>query len=213
MPPPPIPTSPSDNVSSGGGKLRKENPAARSRSGSLQHTSSNSNGDSIQALKTRQTSPVPDRGRRSSSVQSPNSRNNNTKSRVVSTPLAIRPGSSKGDASQSPTRGRLRRSWLPGGRSRSNSMDVSNTNTSTAWVLSDDTQAEYNASFLKNGEKVSDVALPSNPGFRVNICARLGSGTMERKRSCACLPLPQGQWLRAVVQGSRIHNQFVLGFQ
>jgi hypothetical protein len=102
---------------------------------------------------------------------------------------------------------------LPGGRSRSNSMDVSNTNTSTAWVLSDDTQAEYNASFLKNGEKVSDVALPSNPGFRVNICARLGSGTMERKRSCACLPLPQGQWLRAVVQGSRIHNQFVLGFQ
>ncbi|KAI3586576.1 hypothetical protein IWW34DRAFT_781967 [Fusarium oxysporum f. sp. albedinis] len=157
MPPPPIPTSPSDNVSSGGGKLRKENPAARSRSGSLQHTSSNSNGDSIQALKTRQTSPVPDRGRRSSSVQSPNSRNNNTKSRVVSTPLAIRPGSSKGDASQSPTRGRLRRSWLPGGRSRSNSMDVSNTNTSTAWVLSDDTQAEYNASFLKNGEKVPEL--------------------------------------------------------
>ncbi|KAH7493438.1 hypothetical protein FOMA001_g985 [Fusarium oxysporum f. sp. matthiolae] len=157
MPPPPIPTSPSDNVSSGSGKLRKENPAARSRSGSLQHTSSNSNGDSIQALKTRQTSPVPDRGRRSSSVQSPNSRNNNTKSRVVSTPLAIRPGSSKGDASQSPTRGRLRRSWLPGGRSRSNSMDVSNTSTSTAWVLSDDTQAEYNASFLKNGEKVPEL--------------------------------------------------------
>ncbi|UZP33378.1 hypothetical protein NXS19_001194 [Fusarium pseudograminearum] len=36
-------------------------------------------------------------------------------------------------------------------------MDVSNANTSTAWVLSDDTQAEYNASFLKNGEKVPEL--------------------------------------------------------
>ncbi|KAM0564204.1 hypothetical protein ACHAPJ_000413 [Fusarium lateritium] len=158
MPPPPIPTSPSENLHhSGGGKLRKENPAARPRSGSLQHTPSNSQEDSIQALKTRQTSPAPDRGRRASSVQSPNNRADKTKSRIVSTPLSIRPSSSKGDVSQSPTRGRLRRSWLPGGRSRSNSMDVSNTNTSTAWVLSDDTQAEYNASFLKNGEKVPEL--------------------------------------------------------
>lgn len=163
MPPPPIPTSPSEGFNSGGGKLRKENPAARTRSGSLQHAPSNSyGGGEIHALKTRATSPAPDRGRRASSVQSPNNRNSDTKSRVVSTPLAIRPGSSKGEANQnqSPTRGRLRRSWLPGGRSRSNSMDVSNKNTSTAWVLSDDTQAEYNASFLKNGEKVSDVTPP-----------------------------------------------------
>ncbi|KAJ4130989.1 hypothetical protein NW768_006528 [Fusarium equiseti] len=158
MPPPPIPTSASDNLHNGGGKLRKENPAARTRSGSLNHAPSNSfGGGEIQALKTRTTSPAPDRGRRASSVQSPNNRNSNTKSRIVSTPLAIRPGSSKGEASQSPTRGRLRRSWLPGGRSRSNSIDVSNANTSTAWVLSDDTQAEYNASFLKNGEKVPEL--------------------------------------------------------
>ncbi|KAM0296603.1 hypothetical protein ACHAO9_000246 [Fusarium lateritium] len=157
MPPPPIPNPSSDVSSSGTRKLRKENPATRSRSGSLQHTSSGSNGDSIQALKTRTTSPMPDRGRRASSVQSPNNRDTNTKSRVVSTPLAIRPSSSKGDVSQSPTRGRIRRSWLPGGRSRSNSIDVSNANTSTAWVLSDETQAEYNASFLKNGEKVPEL--------------------------------------------------------
>ncbi|KAM0305155.1 hypothetical protein ACHAPM_001529 [Fusarium culmorum] len=158
MPPPPIPTSTSENLSNGSGKLRKENPASRTRSGSLQHAPSKSyGGGEIQALKTRTTSPAPDRGRRSSSVQSPNNRNSNTKSRIVSTPLAIRPGSSKGEASQSPSRGRLRRSWLPGGRSRSNSMDVSNANTSTAWVLSDDTQAEYNASFLKNGEKVPEL--------------------------------------------------------
>ncbi|KAF5017957.1 hypothetical protein F66182_10086, partial [Fusarium sp. NRRL 66182] len=157
MPPPPIPSSPPENFHSGGGKLRKENPAARPRSGSLQHSSSNSYGDSVNVIKTRQTSPGPDRGRRSSSVQSPNNHSNNTKSRVVSTPLAIRPSSSKGDVNQSPTRGRLRRSWLPGGRSRSNSIDVSNANTSTAWVLSDDTQAEYNASFLKNGEKVPEL--------------------------------------------------------
>jgi hypothetical protein len=213
MPPPPIPTSPSETFSNGGGKLRKENPASRTRSGSLQHAPSNSYGGEIQALKTRQTSPAPDRGRRSSSVQSPNNRSSNTKSRVVSTPLAIRPGSSKGEASQSPSRGRLRRSWLPGGRSRSNSMDVSNKNTSTAWVLSDDTQAEYNASFLKNGEKVSDVTSPLELIFGVNLCARLGSGTLERKRSCTCLPVSQGKWPRAIVQGSGVHYQLILAFQ
>ncbi|KAM0341325.1 hypothetical protein ACHAPU_010068 [Fusarium lateritium] len=157
MSPPVTPNSPPAVSSSGTRKLRKENPAGRPRSGSLQHASSGSNSDSIQALKTRTTSPMPDRGRRSNSVQSPNNRNNITKSRIVSTPLAPRPDSSKGEVSQSPTRGRIRRSWLPGGRSRSNSVDVSNANASAAWILSDETQAEYNASFLKNGEKVPEL--------------------------------------------------------
>jgi hypothetical protein len=213
MPPPPIPTSSSENLSNGSGKLRKENPASRTRSGSLQHAPSNSYGGEIQPLKTRTTSPAPDRGRRASSVQSPSNRNSNTKSRIVSTPLAIRPGSSKGEASQSPSRGRLRRSWLPGGRSRSNSIDVSNANTSTAWVLSDDTQAEYNASFLKNGEKVSDVTPPLKLIFRVNSCAQSGPGTLERERSCARLPVPQGKWPRAIFQGSRVYHQLILAFQ
>ncbi|KAF4984821.1 hypothetical protein FZEAL_49 [Fusarium zealandicum] len=154
MPPPPIPSAPVE--SSGSGKLRKDNPDTRRRSGSLQHLSS-AGEPPLQSLKTRQTSPAPDRGRRSSSVQSPAARNGNGSSRVVSTPLAVRPGSSKGDTNQSPTRGRIRRSWLPGGRSRSNSVDVSAANQSNAWVLSDDTQAEYNASFLKNGEKVPEL--------------------------------------------------------
>ncbi|KAF4440814.1 hypothetical protein FALBO_17333, partial [Fusarium albosuccineum] len=151
--PPPVPAP---QVEQGGnGKLRKENPDARRRSGSLQHMANND--PPIQTLKTRTTSPAPDRGRRSSSVQSPTTRSGNSKSRIVSTPLSIRPSSSKGDVSQSPTRGRLRRSWLPGGRSRSNSVEVSNANDCSAWVLSDDTQAEYNVSLLKNGEKVPEL--------------------------------------------------------
>ncbi|KAM5355955.1 hypothetical protein ACJ41O_002601 [Fusarium nematophilum] len=154
VPPPPVPIAPVEHTPSG--KLRKENPDARRRSGSLQHLS-NGGELPLQALKPRQTSPAPDRGRRSSSVQSPSARNSNSNSRVVSTPLSIRPGSSKGDVSQSPSRGRLRRSWLPGGRSRSNSIEVTGANSSSAWVLSDDTQAEYNASFLKNGEKVPEL--------------------------------------------------------
>ncbi|EEU47820.1 uncharacterized protein NECHADRAFT_74776 [Fusarium vanettenii 77-13-4] len=153
VPPPPPPTAPVEHS----GKLRKENPDARRRSGSLQHIA-NGGEPPVQGLKTRTTSPGPDRGRRSSSVQSPTVRNSNSKSRVVSTPLSIRPSSSKGDVSQSPTRGRLRRSWLPGGgRSRSNSVEVSNANESSAWVLSDDTRAEYNVSLLKNGEKVPEL--------------------------------------------------------
>jgi hypothetical protein len=68
---------------------------------------------------------------------------------------------------------------LPGGRSRSNSIDVSNANASAAWVLSDETQAEYNASFLKNGEKVSDVTLPINLSFIVNLGARIGPRALE----------------------------------
>ncbi|KAK1451822.1 choriogenin Hminor [Colletotrichum melonis] len=65
--------------------------------------------------------------------------------------------------SHSPTRderrGRLRRSWLPGGgRSRSNSHDVSAAiKNSQAWVLSPDTPGEYNTSFLLNAEKVPEL--------------------------------------------------------
>lgn len=152
--PPPVPppqASPSK-------KLRKGNPDARRRSGSLQL---HSTGDlSIQALKSRQTSPIPDRGRRSSSAQVPSQPNSRSNSRVASAPLTIRPGSSKGELNQSPTRGRLRRSWLPGSQSRSNSIEVTNTNITNAWVLSDDAQTEYNTTFLKNGEKVGLGMLP-----------------------------------------------------
>ncbi|PHH84323.1 hypothetical protein CDD83_2118 [Cordyceps sp. RAO-2017] len=73
-------------------------------------------------------------------------------------PPSARPRSSKGN-SQSPSRGRLRRSWFPGGgRSRSSSVDPAKANKSYAWIMSDEAaQAEYNTSFLKNGEKVPEL--------------------------------------------------------
>ncbi|CAM1506805.1 Fc.00g064460.m01.CDS01 [Cosmosporella sp. VM-42] len=137
------------------GKLQKANPDKRRRSGSLQQLKN----ELVQSLKT-QTTPqaLEARGRRSISAQTPPvARNSGSSTRVAST-SHVRPKSSHGDGTQSPSRGRLRRSWMPGGgRSRSNSIDVSNTANVTAWVMSDDTQAEYNASFLKNAEKVPEL--------------------------------------------------------
>ncbi|KAG6005413.1 hypothetical protein E4U21_000193 [Claviceps maximensis] len=71
----------------------------------------------------------------------------------------VRPSSSHND-SPSPSRGRLHRSWLPGGgstRSRSNSVDPSQKHTTEAWVMSDETQPEYNPAFLRNAEKVPEL--------------------------------------------------------
>lgn len=98
----------------------------------------------------RQMSPNPEsRGRRSVSGQM---------SLAPSGSVSLAPNSrsaSSHDGSQSPTRAKLRRSWLPGGaRSRSNS-EVTSGVKPEAWILSDDTHAEYNPSFLKNGEKVT----------------------------------------------------------
>jgi hypothetical protein len=59
--------------------------------------------------------------------------------------------------SQSPTRGRVRRSWMPGGRSRSNSGEVGQKHAMQAWVMTEESTSEYNTTFLKNGEKVSTV--------------------------------------------------------
>lgn len=81
--------------------------------------------------------------------------------RVDSAPVVSatgsRPGSSNG--SQSPTReserrGRLRRSWLPGARSRSHSRDVSKAK-SGAWILGQN--QDYNTTFLTSGEKVPEL--------------------------------------------------------
>ena len=60
------------------------------------------------------------------------------------------------EVSPNPTsRSSLRRSWLGGSRSRSNSVDVAVQNTSFAWILTDENRVEYNVSFLKNGDKAS----------------------------------------------------------
>ncbi|KAI1386995.1 uncharacterized protein F4822DRAFT_411855 [Hypoxylon trugodes] len=115
-------------------------------------------------LAPRATSPIPDIRGRSVSAQPPT-----TRSAPASGNLAVstatpapgsRPGSSNG--SQSPTRdaekrGRLRRSWLPGGgRSRSQSRGhTTKANSAAAWILGQN--ADYNTSFLANGEKVPEL--------------------------------------------------------
>lgn len=50
-------------------------------------------------------------------------------------------------------------SWMPGGRSRSNSIEPTQQHapTSTAWIMSPDSQADYNVGFLLNGEKVPEL--------------------------------------------------------
>lgn len=78
-------------------------------------------------------------------------------SRAVSSPIDPntfpRP-MSKHD-SDSESRGRVRRSWLPGGgRSRSGSKDLKKMSASKAWILAPDSQADYNTYFLANREKV-----------------------------------------------------------
>ena len=93
------------------------------------------------------TSPAPvTRGRTSIAVQVPTS---------LQSPSGLTPTLAVQDGSPSPSRGRIRRSWLPGGgRSRSNSTEVSGLPNAEAWVMSEETMADYNTSLLKNAEKV-----------------------------------------------------------
>lgn len=88
---------------------------------------------------------------RSSSAQPPGRRSTGDHARTVSTPLDPRPTSRQsndGDA-----RGRLRRSWLPGAR-RSESKD-SKMSGNKAWIIASGNHADYNTSFLMNGDKVT----------------------------------------------------------
>lgn len=138
-------------------KLQKDNHDSRARRNSLQQPKAGQSQANLQAAVSGQ--PAEQRGRRSASAQAPTTPTDGRNSaRVASLPLGAPSATASSDGgSQSPSRGRLRRSWLPGGgRSRSNSVDIGKGGPSAyAWVMSDDTQAEYNPSFLKNGEKVS----------------------------------------------------------
>lgn len=149
-------SSPTDNSSVRQGRLQKENTENRSRRNSLQQPKIGQAHADLQTAVSGQ--PVEQRGRRIASAQTSLSLQDLKPSRISSLPLGASTASPSDGGSQSPSRGRLRRSWLPGGRSRSNSVDVTGKggqSSSFAWVMSDDTQAEYNPSFLKNGEKVS----------------------------------------------------------
>ncbi|TRX98213.1 hypothetical protein FHL15_000858 [Xylaria flabelliformis] len=134
------------------------------RSSSL-HASPKSQDRSSSGLMPQQSSPPPDSRIRSSSAQPPTARPQaDPESHVASTnapvTAAARPTSSSG--SQSPTRdsverrGRPRKSWLPGGRSRSQSIDTRRQETTAAaWILGQ--KSDYNTVFLANSEKVPEL--------------------------------------------------------
>ncbi|KAF9879124.1 choriogenin Hminor [Colletotrichum karsti] len=161
--PPPIPQSneisvPSPRAVSGPegmspGKLKKENPEPRKRSSSFHQARRGS----MAFLGIRSTSPGPDARGRSTSAQPPGaSGRTNTGSSQNTNQAPESTGS--GSPTREERRGRLRRSWLPGGgRSRSNSQDVTASKNSQAWVLSQDTVGDYNTSFLLNAEKVPEL--------------------------------------------------------
>lgn len=75
--------------------------------------------------------------------------------------------SSPKSATQSPSRGRIRKSWMPGGRSRSNSVEVSSPAMKMqAWVMTEESTSEYNPSFLTNADKVTTYSKLYKPLFR-----------------------------------------------
>ncbi|KAI5864959.1 hypothetical protein GGS23DRAFT_556916 [Durotheca rogersii] len=110
-------------------------------------------------LAPRQASP--ESRARSVSAQPPLNRSDPPSGNLAISAAAValsRPGSSNG--SQSPTReserrGRLRKSWLPGARSRSHSRGQAKATGATAWILGQN--ADYNTAFLANGEKVPEL--------------------------------------------------------
>ncbi|KAH6657485.1 hypothetical protein BKA67DRAFT_189846 [Truncatella angustata] len=138
-------------------KLAEPPLSPRRRSNSLHH------GPTSPPAQATALAPSPTELRqRSSSAQPPNGRlepGTPVRPTPVATAVDSRPGSSNG--SQSPTRevekrGRLRRSWFPGTRSRSNSTDVRGGQGSGAWTLGQ-TKADYNTSFLEKGERVPEL--------------------------------------------------------
>ncbi|KAI1375514.1 hypothetical protein F4677DRAFT_421479 [Hypoxylon crocopeplum] len=138
-------------------RLKKEQ---RRRSSSV-NSSAHKPSHSQNYLVPRQSSPTSDPRGRSVSAQPPTTRSPPPSGNLVvstATTAVSRPGSSNG--SQSPTRdgerrGRLRRSWLPGGRSRSHSRGHAKTTGAAAWILGQN--VDYNTSFLANGEKVPEL--------------------------------------------------------
>ncbi|KAK4202240.1 hypothetical protein QBC40DRAFT_305275 [Triangularia verruculosa] len=88
-------------------------------------------------------------------------------SRAVSNPLELRTDllqpTEGGGGTNSPTGGagdikkKIRKSWLPGARSRSNSTDLGKQAGSGAWIMSPDNQVDYNVAPLFTGDKVPEL--------------------------------------------------------
>lgn len=105
----------------------------------------------VPAMQYPVASPAPEPRGSSPSAQRPSTASANTGFRAVSNPAWV--------GSQSPPRddkrgGKLRRSWLPGGRSRSGSQDMGRASQAPAWMLGGDVGGEYKTTFLLSGEKV-----------------------------------------------------------
>ncbi|KAK0748108.1 hypothetical protein B0T21DRAFT_278451 [Apiosordaria backusii] len=119
-------------------------------------------------LHPRHQSPGAPRGR-SVSAQPPIGGNRGLSvdaSRAVSNPLEFRADSlpsSEGVGNVSPTGGiaegkkKVRKSWLPGARSRSNSNDLGKPKGTGAWIMSPDHQVDYNVAPLFTGDKVPEL--------------------------------------------------------
>ncbi|KAL7900087.1 hypothetical protein HDV63DRAFT_370323 [Trichoderma sp. SZMC 28014] len=107
----------------------------------------------LQVLKSRSTAPLPEPRGRSVSARVNSTIMEGSRMSMSTSTTNLRPISS---INQSPTRRKLRRSWMPG-RSRSSSMDANHANKMAAWVMSDGSKAEYNTAFLTNGEKVPEL--------------------------------------------------------
>ena len=139
--------------------LRKSKERKRSNSFTQVNTSpKDSRGARLQPRRRGSPSPKPSR-QRSVSAHPPTSKRQSQiyeAPRVPSLPSTSRPQSSYDSDGAGSEKLKVRRSWLPGGRSRSNSQDLTQQpmRNSTAWVLSPDNSAEYNVSYLTNGEKV-----------------------------------------------------------
>ncbi|KAF3768992.1 hypothetical protein M406DRAFT_287060, partial [Cryphonectria parasitica EP155] len=129
------------------------------RSSSAHPPPSGSQQDGRAKLGKRRPSPPAQLPRvRSSSAHPPTTRSSTfDSSRAVSSPVEPRPvsrNSNDGDG-----RGRLRRTWMPGGRSRSGSVskDLKKMSPTKAWIMAADSHADYNTSFLLNGDKVPEL--------------------------------------------------------
>jgi hypothetical protein len=127
---------------------RSASPSPRSTTGKLQPNPGR--------LQPRHPSASPNPRGRSSSAQPPIARPPADEApRAASNPANAVPRSSASSDGESPGPKSKRRSWLPGGRSRSGSNDMDVNTRPGAWIITPGGQADYNASILANGEKVS----------------------------------------------------------
>ncbi|KAK0632869.1 hypothetical protein B0T14DRAFT_46233 [Immersiella caudata] len=129
---------------------RSASPSPRPATGKLQPSSNR--------LQPRHpsASPVP-RGRSTSAQPSIVRPSADDAPRVTSNPTNTVPRSSGSSDGDSPGPKSKRRSWLPGGRSRSGSNDMDVNTRLGAWIITPGGQADYNASILTSGDKVPEL--------------------------------------------------------